>query len=179
MLKKDNRTKLLRVFFEDPLPKGIGFQLRELSRRINLAPKSVKKYLDEFEREGLIIKEKHRIHNYPVYYANRDNEYFKFLKKIDTIKIIKESSLLEYLNDNCMPNIIILFGSASRGEDLIDSDIDLFLECKERELDLKKYEKEFKRKINIFFKEDFNKLSKELKNNIINGVILKGYIKIF
>jgi predicted nucleotidyltransferase len=92
---------------------------------------------------------------------------------------IKASGLLDYLSEKCMPDVIILFGSGSRGEDLKDSDVDLFLLCKERKLDLQKYEDKIKRKISVFFSEDFNKLSKELKNNIINGVILNGYLKVF
>lgn len=179
MLKKDNRYIVLRIFFENPIPKGDGFQLREISRKTNLAPKSVKAYLEEFEKEGLIIKKKHRIHDYPVYYANRDYEYFKFLKILDTSKIIIESGLLNYLKDECMPDAIILFGSAALGEDLIDSDIDIFMLCKEKKLDLKKYESKLSRKISIFFSETFGKLSDELKNNIINGIKLYGYLKIF
>ncbi len=81
MLKKDNIYRVLEVLFDDPLPEGIGFQLREISRKIKLAPKSVKLYLEELEKESLIIKKEHRIHRYPVYYANRDNSYFKFLKR--------------------------------------------------------------------------------------------------
>ncbi|MBC8500970.1 MAG: winged helix-turn-helix transcriptional regulator [Nanoarchaeota archaeon] len=179
MLQKYNKYRLLRVFFEDPLPKGIGFQLRELSRKIDLAPTSVKKYLNELEKEGLITKEKHRIHSYPVYYANREDENFKFLKELDIIMMIKKSGLLEYLEGRCMPDVIILFGSASRGEDVKGSDVDLFLLCKERRLDLKKYELRLSRKISVFFCENFNNLSKELRNNIINGVLLKGYLKVF
>ena len=76
MLKKDNINKVLQVFFDNPLPRGIGFQLREIGRKIKLAPKSVKLYLEELEKEGLIIKKKHRIQKYPVYYANRENNYF-------------------------------------------------------------------------------------------------------
>lgn len=177
MLKKDNITKVLEVFFDDPMPEG-GFQLREISRKIDLAPKSVKLYLEEFERENLITKKEHRVHKYPVYYANRDNNYFKFLKRLNIIKRIKEFGLLDYLDESCMPDAIVLFGSASKGEDRKDSDIDLYLQCKEKKLDLKKYEKGLSRKINIFFEEDFDKLSDELKKNIINGNKLKGYIKI-
>jgi len=179
MLQKDNRYKILRVFFEDPLPKGIGFQLREISRKINIAPTSVKKYLNELEKENLIVRGKHRIHEYPIYYANRDNENFKFLKKLDNIIIITETGLLNYLSDECMPDVIILFGSASIGEDLKDSDLDIFLQCEKTTLNLKKYEKKINRKINLFFNNYFNKLSKELKNNILNGIILKGYLKVF
>jgi predicted nucleotidyltransferase len=179
MLQKTNRDKILRLFFEDPVPKGIGFQLREISRKCKIAPTSVKRYLNDLEKEKLIVKKKHRIHNYPVYYANRDSEYFKFLKKIDTMQNIKEIGLLQYLEAVCMPDTIILFGSASKGEDLMDSDIDIFLLCKEKKLSLEKYEKALKRKINVFFEKNFEKLSDELKNNIINGIILSGYLKVF
>jgi len=179
MWKDYNKYKILKVFFDDPLPEGIGFQLREISRKINLAPKSVSIYLKKLESEGFIVKKKHRIHNYPVYYANRDSELFKFYKKLDIIYSIKEAGLLNYLYENLMPDAIILFGSASRGDDVKDSDIDIFIQSREKKLNLDKFEKELKRKINVFFESNFNKLSRELKNNIINGIILRGYLKVF
>ena len=179
MLQKDNRYRILRIFFEDPSPKGIGFQLREVSRKVAIATPSVKKYLTELEKEGLIFKVKHRIHGYPVYYANRDNDSFKFLKRLDTLMKIKESGLLEYLSESCMPDVIILFGSSASGEDLKDSDIDLFVASKDEKLSLDKFEKHLNRKISILFSDSFGRMSKELKNIIINGVILKGYLKVF
>jgi len=179
MLQKDNRYRILRIFFEDPSPKGIGFQLREVSRKVAIATPSVKKYLTELEKEGLIVNVKHRIHGYPVYYANRDNDNFKFLKRLDTLMKIKESGLLEYLSESCMPDVIILFGSSASGEDLKDSDIDLFVASKDEKLSLDKFEKHLNRKISILFSDSFGRMSKELKNNIINGVILKGYLKVF
>ena len=125
MLQKDNRYKILRIFFDDPLPEGVGFQLREIGRKVKLAPTSVKRYLNELETENLIIKAKHRIYEYPVYYTNRNNENFKFLKKLDNIMKIKESGLLDYLIESFMPDAVILFGSSAHEEDLKDSDIDL------------------------------------------------------
>ena len=179
MLQKDNRSKILGVFFDNPVPEGGGFQLRELSRKVGVSPPSVKIYLKELEKEELIIKDKHRIHGYPVYYANRDNDYFLFLKKFDNIMQIKGSGLLDYLMDTCMPDVIILFGSASRGEDIKSSDIDLFILCEETDLELEVYEKRLGRNINMFFSDNFGNHSKELKNNLINGVILGGYLKVF
>lgn len=179
MLQKDNRYRVLGVFFDDPSPKGIGFQLREISRNVEVAPPSVKKYLRELEKEGLIVKARHRIHGYPVYYANRDSENFRFLKRLDTVMKIKESGLLDCLLENCMPDVVILFGSSANGEDLKDSDIDLFVMSKEEKLNLEKFEKYLNRKINILFSDSFSELSKELRNNIINGMILKGYLKVF
>ncbi len=178
MIRKDNIQRVLEVFFDNPLPIGTGFQLREISRLIKLAPKSVKIYLDELEKEQLIIMKQHRIHKFPVYFANRDHEYFKFLKKINLMIRIKESGLLNYLSEQSMPEVIILFGSAARGEDVAESDIDLYLQCDIRKLELIKYQEILMRKINIFFEKNFNKLSEELKDNIINGIKLAGYLRI-
>ncbi|MCX9025418.1 MAG: nucleotidyltransferase domain-containing protein [Candidatus Methanoperedens sp.] len=179
MLQKYNKWKVLKVFFENPNPEGAGFQLREIGRITNLATTSVKRYLDELDNEELVLLSKHRIHAYPVYRANMDSEKFRFLKKIDTIMTLKDSGLIEFLDSEYMPDVIILFGSASRGEDTIKSDIDLYLMCKETKMDLQDFEKKIKRKISLFFGEDFGELSNELKNNIINGTILKGYLKVF
>jgi predicted nucleotidyltransferase len=175
MLKRDNIQKVLQVFFDDPISSGVGFQLREISRTIALAPKSVKIYLEELEKENLIVRK--RIHGYPMYYANRDDDYFRFLKKLNTLRSIEESGLLDYLNDRCMPDVMILFGSASKGEDIKTSDIDIYLQCGEKKIDLAGYEKKLKRKINLFFEKNFNRLSDELKNNIINGDKLRGYFR--
>lgn len=179
MWKDYNRYKVMKVFFDNPLPKGIGFQLREISRKIKLAPKSVSIYLKELEKEGLILKGKHRFLGYPVYYADRDSEMFKLYKKLDMVASIKEIGLLDYLYDNLIPEVIILFGSASKGEDTSESDVDLFIQCKETKIELKKFESLLNRRISIFFSKDFKSLSNELKNNILNGIILKGYLKVF
>ncbi|MBW3019642.1 nucleotidyltransferase domain-containing protein [Candidatus Woesearchaeota archaeon] len=168
----DNRTKLLQVFFNDPIS---PFQLRELSRKIQLAPTSIKNFLHDLLKNNLIIKQTER--NYPVYSANRNSDYFKFLKKLDNIKKIEESGLIEYLCTKYLPDVIILFGSASRGEDTLESDIDLFLQCDTINFELIKYEKLLNRKIHILSRKSFGKLSKELKNNLVNGVILKGYLR--
>jgi len=179
MLQNYNKWSVLKIFFNDPYPKGDGFQLREISRKVKLSTPSVKKYLSELVKEELIIKSKHRIHDYPLYAANRDNERFLFLKKIDNLMSLEESGLLEFLENACTPDAIILFGSASRGEDTKVSDIDLFLMCNETSVDLSEYEKNLDRKINLLFAENFHSLSKELRNNILNGMILKGYLKVF
>jgi len=172
----NNKNRLLRLFFNNPLPEG-GFQLRQISRLISLAPKSVKIYLKELEKEKLILKK--IIHKYPVYFANRDNENFKFFKKLDNLKQIKESGPLDFIQNSCMPDVIILFGSYSKAEDIKNSDIDLFLLCKNKSFNLKKYEHILNRKINLFFCNSFGKLSQEFKNNLVNGIILRGYLKVF
>ena len=174
MIQNYGKYRVLEIFLDSPTK---NFQVREISRIIKLGQPSVTNYLKDLVEEEFIIKENKGI--YPSFKSNRENELFKLYKKFDIVLKISSSGLLDYLKDNCLPNSIILFGSASKGEDIEGSDIDIFLECKEKKLNLEKYEKFLKRGISLFFREDFNKLNNELKNNILNGIILNGYINVF
>lgn len=167
---------MLQAFFDDP---ETEFQLREISRKTDIAPTSAKLHLRALVKEGLLLIKPHRIHKYPLYAANRNAEKFKLFKRINTIALISESGLLDHLTDVFIPDATILFGSSSKGEDTKDSDLDIFMLCREKRADLGKFEKATGRRINLFFAEDFSKLSKELKNNIINGILLRGYLKVF
>src|SRR3989338_8671485 len=90
---------------------------------------------------------------------------------------IKTSGLLQELQEKCMPESIILFGSAARGEDTELSDIDIYVAAKKSAIKADKYEKILQRKVNVLFEEHFKSLSRELRNNLLNGVILYGYVK--
>lgn len=174
MLQKYSKYRILQEFFDFPRK---NFQMRELSRRTRIAQPSVINHLKTLVKEGFIIKEKEGI--YPAYKSNRDTELFKIHKKLNLFIRLYQTNLINYIYDNCLPDAIILFGSASKGEDIEVSDIDLFIQSPEKKLNLDKYEKILNRKITLFFEENFSKLSPELKNNILNGIVLKGYLKIF
>ncbi len=174
MIQNYSRYRVLQEFFNSPRK---DFQMRELSRRVKLAQPSIINHLKALSKENLIIKEKKGI--YPTFRANRENNMFSLYKKIDLMLRLKQIGLLDYINDLCMPDSLILFGSASRGEDIEGSDIDIFIQAPEKNLSLENYEKQINRKISLFFEENFMRLSKELKNNILNGILLKGYIKVF
>ena len=174
MIQKYSRERILQEFFDFPRK---DFQMRELSRRAKIAQPSVMNHLKKLVEEKLVMKEKKG--TYPTFRANRDDEQFRLLKKLDLVYRIKQSGLLDHIYDGCMPGVIILFGSASKGEDIEQSDIDIFVQAQGKKLDLEKYERIFNRKISLFFETNFSRLSPELKNNILNGVILCGYIKVF
>ena len=142
-----------------------------------LAQPSVANHLNALLKENLIINEKKGI--YSTFRANREDEMFKFYKKMDILLRFKQTSFLNHIYDLCMPDSIILFGSASRGEDTEESDIDIFVQSLNKKFSVEKYEKAFNRKITLFFEENFSRLSKELKNNILNGIIIRGYLKVF
>ena len=148
MWKNYNKYKVLKVFFDDPIPKG-GFQLREIGRLTKLAPKSVGIYLDELIKEGLVLKESHRPHKYPLYYSNRDAASFKLYKKLDLVASLFDIGLLDHLYDTFVPECIVLFGSAARGEDVKGSDLDIFIEAEGKSIDLSRFEKKLGKKDSI------------------------------
>jgi len=174
MLSDYNKWNVLTVFFNDPLKE---FGLRELSRKAKLAPKSVNNYLKELIKKELVILR--REDKRPFYKANRDNKEFIFYKKTNNQLILQSTGLIDYIYDQCLPDVIILFGSFSKGEDIKTSDVDIYIQCNEKHIKLDKYEKIIERKINLFFSPSFNKLSNELKNNLLNGIIAKGFLKVF
>lgn len=171
----------MKAFFDDPDPETLGLTLREISRKSGLAHTSVKNHLQALKNEGLVeIKQKQsRSRTYPVYLANRRGEKFKYYKIIDTLHRIWECNLLDKLVRETAPDCIILFGSAARGEDLRDSDIDLYIQSSEGEIDLHEHEDFLKRSIQLHFQPQFQSYPPELKNNIINGIMLYGYLSVF
>lgn len=174
MLNKYNRYKLLKLFLDSPTE---IFRLREIARLSKISPPSVMIYLKEFEKERLIKRQVKR--NIPFYSAYRDNNTFVLYKKISIFFELSNIGLVDYLWDKLSPEAIILYGSFAKGESIENSDIDLFILGKESNLDIAEYEKILNKKIHLFFKESIKEISNELKNNILNGIILRGYIKVF
>jgi predicted nucleotidyltransferase len=175
MLDKCSLWNVVSVFFDNPEKK---FELMGISNKIGLAHTSVKVHLDTLIDLKIILKGFAEFGNKknPCYFANRRNEEFIHYKKLYNLEILKKSELLLVLVDKCQPNSIVLFGSFQKGEDSISSDIDLFVESSECVIDLQKYEKKLNRRIQLHFKQKFSAYPEELKNNILNGIVLYGYL---
>lgn len=109
--------------------------------------------------------------------ANLDNPDFKNLKRVNNLKNVYLSGLFNYLYEKFPLSAIILFGSYSRGEDIERSDIDMAIIGKEKPLKLEEYNKKFNKDINIEF-INLDKIDKNLRNNIISGITLSGYINL-
>ena len=130
-------------------------------------------------KEELILKivEKKGRRNFPLYKANLSEKRFKRYKRIFNIYSLLESGLIEYIEEKLSPKSVVLFGSYEHGDDDEESDIDIYLECKKEEIETEKFEKKLKRKLQLHFNERFSTYSNELKNNIINGFILSGFLE--
>jgi predicted nucleotidyltransferase len=176
MLQKCSLWNTARVFFDDP---DQLFELMAISKRINLAHTSVKNNLLTLIELKIVKKKSVYFGDKPrfLYTANKGHQSFKQYKTIHNLDRIKSCGVIEYLVDICQPNCIVLFGSFSKGEDTKDSDVDLFVESSRNKIDLSKFEDIIGRKIEIHFKENFIGYPNELKNNIINGITLYGYLE--
>ena len=176
MLQKSSIMRVAEVFFISPTN---SHYLLDISRKAGIAHTSVKRNLFMLIKLDLLERkvERRGKRRFPVYKAKRDEPAFRREKKIYNFAYILESGLIEYLEEKLTPKAIVLFGSYRRGEDIEDSDIDLFVECKEQPMNLTEFEKKLGRKIELHFREDFTGYSKELKNNIINGIVLFGFLE--
>jgi predicted nucleotidyltransferase len=110
---------------------------------------------------------------------NRDEELAIKLKRVQNIKQIYLSELMNYLETEFTSSTISLFGSFSRGEDTVSSDIDIaVIGRKDKLLHLEKYEKMLNRKININFYSSFKDIHVHLRNNILGGILFYGVIEL-
>ena len=164
---------MLRAFFERPTR---GLHMRELSRMVGLTHPALLNHLRALVADSLLVRREEGL--YPTYEGNMSSEMFRLLKGDDTVHRLHTSGLVDCIEESVRPDCIVLFGSAARGEDTEESDIDLFVQARERELDLDAYEGSLARKVHVLFEPDVRRLGPELLNNIANGRVLSGYLKV-
>lgn len=166
MIQKCSYTRILEVFFQEPT--NLHF-MREISKRIKLAPTSVRNNIKDMLKTNLIVKKHAR--PFDGYVANRDNDLFLFYKRVYNLYSLYE--LKQHIIHILYPKSIILFGSYSRGEDIESSDVDiLVISSAKKELNISEFEKKLKRKINIMVINDLSKLDKSIQEKIKEGIIL-------
>lgn len=117
--------------------------LREFSRKLNISPNSVNRFLDMFVYEGLVVEK--RVANLRYFVANMESLTFRQMKKVKVIREIEQSGLIDELRDVCFS--CVLFGSAAKGEDDAESDFDFVIIGKDKDVIRKVFNK-FQRKLN-------------------------------
>ena len=162
----------LKPFFEDCYRR---INVREYSRTMKISPPTASILLLSLNKEGVLLKEKER--NYIFYYANKNNKLFRELSQI--YWGIRLDALNKKLKNMLVNPTIILFGSLSKAETKRESDIDICIIGHKKEINLIDFENTLKRKIQLFFFNSLREIkNKELANNIINGHLLEGRLKL-
>lgn len=169
------KDRIRNYFFINPT---IKLRVRQIERELKAPLPSVIRYTKELENESIL--KSMEIANIKVYFANRASKTYLLEKKMFNISQLHKSSLLSFLKEEFNNPIIVVFGSYALGEDIENSDIDLYLETAgKKKIDLIKFEKILQRKIQIFKYKNIHELkNKELTNNIINGITLNGFLEV-
>ena len=163
----------LKPFFEDCYRL---INVREYSRLRKISPPTASKILKEYCKLGFLEQEKDR--NYHFFKANISSRDFIDLSRIYWRK--KLESLQTELQEKLVSPSAALFGSLSKAEAKLNSDMDIAIFSVERkEINLKPYEEKLNRKISLYwFKSIESGDNHFLMNNIINGYVLFGNLRL-
>ncbi len=170
------QQEILRFLFVNA---GRVFNAYQLAKALGVSQPAVSKALPLLEKEGLIKLSKDRASGRWSIELNRDNPKTIGLKRADNLRQLYESGFIEFMYNALPGATVILFGSYALGEDVKESDIDIaVIGMKEKNLELKKFEKLLERKIVINYYRSLKEIQEHLRNNIINGITLKGVIEL-
>ena len=156
---------------------GERLSQRDIAKFLNVSPTAVANSLKQLKKEGMAKIEKTKTINFVSF--NRDEPQAIAMKRAENLKNISLSGLSGYLEQELPGGTILLFGSYSRGEDIVTSDIDLaVIGRKDKMLHLEVFEKPLNRKINDNFYNSWKEIHAQLKNNILNGILLQGSVEL-
>lgn len=168
------QLEILRFLF---VKAGTSFNARVMAKALSVSQTAVSKALPLLEKEELVKIEK-RSGRWSIK-LNIDNPKVIALKRAENLKMFCESGAISFLEDKLPGATIILFGSYSRGDDTITSDIDIaVIGRKEKNLVLAHFENILERKINLNFYPSLKEVRKELRENLCNGIVLSGGIEL-
>jgi len=166
------QQEILRYLFSKA---GMSFNARGLAKPLERTQAGIVKVLPELEKEGLVKIKKDKDSGRWSIELNRDNSKAIALKRVENLRRIYESGIVDFLEDNFPGSTIILFGSYSKGEDTTSSDIDIaIIGSKEKNVQLTKFDKFLERIIFLHFYTSLGKVDKNLRSNILRGITLIG-----
>jgi predicted nucleotidyltransferase len=163
------------------LCENVGNEVNQsfIAKELGVSSTAIAKAINDLEKGKLIVINKDKLMNLNLIKLNRDNSNVVQLKRVENLKAIYESGILEELEENFPGSTIILFGSYSKGEDIVKSDIDIaIVGRKEKQINLSKFEKVLKREIILNFYSSFKEIHKELKESLCNGIVLSGGVEL-
>ena len=168
---RSKEDRVLELFFNSPK----HWHFEDLLEKADISRPQLNRWLKQLSKENIIkrIKLKGKM---PYYTGNFNNPNYKNKKRLFALEKFYKTGFLNHLA-SCDADTIIIFGSFARSDWYKDSDIDLFVYGKAKDLNLAKYELKLKREIQLFHfkkKQDIKKLDKGVLPNIVNGFTVKG-----
>ena len=169
------QQEILKFLFRNV---GKSFNARDLARALDVSQTAIGKSLSKLKEERLIRVSKDKNSGRLSIELERENSKVILLKRAENLRAIYESEIAGYLEEKFPGSAIILFGSYSFGEDTVNSDIDIaVIGFKDKKISLEKHEKFLEKKINVNVYPSFKVIHKNLRDNILNGIVLAGRIE--
>lgn len=170
------QQRILRLMF---VKAGSSLNQRRIAKILGVSQPAVIKALPKLEKENLVLIKQDKESKRWSIELNTENHKVIQLKRVDNLKQFYESGLADFLTVQFAGASIVLFGSYSRGDDIFSSDIDIAIIGRKRKMiDLSSYQIPLERAININFYDSWDKIHKNLKENICNGIIIAGSVKL-
>lgn len=165
---------LLGRFFDHPMER---FGIRQLGRETGLDTKTVMRHVEGLVRRKLVerIEEPGRFVRFE---AARLSAAYLFEKSDRLLHDIFDSGLIDYLRKALPGKAVVLFGSARKGTYHAKSDIDIFIQAPQKELEIVRFERKLNRKIHLIFDEKLGNLTEGLAENVINGNVVCGRLRL-
>ncbi len=170
------QQEILRLLF---VKAGMKLNQRQVAKLLDVTPPGVMKAIKKLESAGLAKVAQDKESKRWSIELNRESQKVMQLKRADNLKQIYESGFASFLEKEFAGASIILFGSYSRGEDIINSDIDIaIIGRKDKETNKTAFEQCLERKITINFYESYRKIHTRLKENLCNGIMIAGGVEL-
>ena len=170
------QQEILRFLFVNS---GDIFNARGLALPLGVSQPAISKALPHLEKKNFIAISKDKKSKRLSIKLNRENPVVIGMKRADNIRQIYEFGMAEFLKETLPSCTVIVFGSFAKGEDTSKSDIDVaIVGSKRKTLDIDGYEKALMKKISINFYQSFKDIKPELRNNILGGILLSGWIEL-
>lgn len=158
---------------------GRDFNQRQIAMGLGASSTAIANSLPKLEKEDMIKLIRREGDNRILIELNKDNPAVVYMKRVENLRNIYESGLVDFLSEHFGLATIILFGSYSLGEDIESSDIDIaVIGSKEKKIELKPFEEILKREISLNFYNSLKDIETNLKSNILNGITLKGGVNL-
>jgi len=170
--------RVLLLFSNEPYRE---LHLREIAKLAKVSSSTAKRFLDFYSEKGFLQRQ--RKANLALFKANVENLTFKHMKIGHFL--LKIQPLVDHLREVYPNSSVILYGSCSRGEDDLQSDIDLLTISRKKErAELEEFEEQFGRKITLLVYEPHEWEEKAEKDRafyeriLIDGIPLQGSLPV-
>ncbi|MFH0870170.1 MAG: nucleotidyltransferase domain-containing protein [archaeon] len=162
--------QIKELFFENP---NKDFYLRQIARLTRTPKTTAASSLKKLIKEKIVIRKKDE--PFDKYRANVEESLYKFYKTQSILEKIHKSGIIDYIVEQTHPRVIILFGSCAKGDYDTTSDIDLFIQAPESDLDFERFK--LNHEINPMFYEEIINIGPDLRWNILNGIKIYGLVR--